>query len=152
MPLVPPLLSYSSTCSRTQFQGLGIYLAIGTLPSQVGDLHYGLSKICREPYYFTRLESCAAWPLELSKQTTLSASRQAPNPFRSLQIKPQRCYTAPHESRRNRRSCCQAAAGSTRSLPPLVHRIHVGPLHALRATRLFCVQTRPPRRPRVCCS
>src|SRR5262249_40347416 len=28
VPLVPPLFSYSSTCSRTQSRGLGTYLAI----------------------------------------------------------------------------------------------------------------------------
>ena len=50
-----------------------------------------------------------------------------PIPFRRS-TKLQRCYTAPHESRRNRRSGCQAAAGSTRPLPPLVHRIRGGPL------------------------
>jgi len=44
-----------------------------------------------------------------------------------LSAKPQRCYTAPHEGRRNRRSCCQAIAGSTRPLPPLVYRIRGGP-------------------------
>src|SRR5258708_33112775 len=32
VPLVPPLLSYGSTCSRTQSRGLGIYLAIGSIP------------------------------------------------------------------------------------------------------------------------
>src|SRR6516162_2252505 len=87
MPLVPPLLSYSSTCSRTQSRGLGIYLAIGTLPSEVGDLHYRFANI-REPYHFTRLESCAAWPLELSKQT-LSA-RAGAQSLSVAQIKPQR--------------------------------------------------------------
>jgi hypothetical protein len=35
--------------------------------------------------------------------------------------------TAPHKSRRNRRSCCQATAGSTRPIPSLVYRIRGGP-------------------------
>src|SRR5436190_23420106 len=39
VPLVPPLLSYSSTCSRTQSRGLGTYLAMGfDLPIAVGSL------------------------------------------------------------------------------------------------------------------
>src|SRR6202035_3066387 len=37
------------------------------------------------------------------------------------------CYTAPHESRRSRRGYCQATAGSTRPLPPLVQRFRGGP-------------------------
>src|SRR5262249_61556130 len=44
VPLVPPLLSYSSTCSRTQSRGLGIYLAMGTLPCEVRDRHDRLEK------------------------------------------------------------------------------------------------------------
>ena len=64
--------------------------------------------------------------------------------------KPRRCYIAPHESRRNRRSRCQAAAGSTCPLPPLVRRIQGGP-HRLRGrARLYCDQTWPLRRPHVC--
>src|SRR5262245_65360058 len=39
VPLVPPLLSYSSTCSRTQSRGLGMYLAIGR------DLHIGVGNL-----------------------------------------------------------------------------------------------------------
>src|ERR1700738_3171809 len=39
VPLVPPLLSYSSTCSRTQSRGLGTYLAMGLdLRVSVGSL------------------------------------------------------------------------------------------------------------------
>jgi len=36
-------------------------------------------------------------------------------------IKLQQWYTAAHEGRRNRRSCRQATAGSTRPFPPVVH-------------------------------
>src|SRR5882724_6663595 len=38
VPLVPPLPSYSSTCSRTQSLGLGIYFAMG-LSSIIGEAH-----------------------------------------------------------------------------------------------------------------
>src|SRR5262249_28542781 len=71
VPLVPPLLSYSSTCSRTQSRGLGRYFAIGTLLRGRRPI-WPLSKIVREPYHFTRLESCTAVLLQLSKQTLCS--------------------------------------------------------------------------------
>src|SRR5262249_39640127 len=50
----------------------------------------------------------------------------------------------------NRRSCRQAAARSTRPLPPLVHRIRGRPLRPRRGTRLHCDQTWSHRRPHVC--
>ena len=59
VPLVPPLLSYSSTCSRTQSRGLGTYLAVGTPRSEVGDLHYGLAKYVASRT--TLLASSHAW-------------------------------------------------------------------------------------------
>src|SRR5204863_9994042 len=39
VPLVPPLLSYSSTCSRTQSRGLGTYLAMAL------DLHIAVGNL-----------------------------------------------------------------------------------------------------------
>ena len=58
----------------------------------------------------------------------LAENRERANliPVRLL-TKSQPCYTPPHESRRNRRSHCQAAAGATRPFPPLVHCIRGGP-------------------------
>ena len=60
------------------------------------------------------------------------------------------CYIALYESRRNRRSCCQPAARSTRPLPQLVHRIRGEVAQSRGGARFRCDETRPPRRPRVC--
>jgi hypothetical protein len=74
----------------------------------------------------TKLISCSSSSTMRAFSPAIQRAGGRPIPFR-CSTKPQRCYTAPHESRRNRRSCCQAAAGSTRPLPPLVHRIRGGP-------------------------
>ena len=73
--------------------------------------------------------------------------QQTPLPWLT---KPRRCYTALHESRRNRRSDCQAAAGSTRPLPPLVHRIRGWPHRPRRGAQLHRYQAWPLRRPHFC--
>src|SRR5262249_34447256 len=52
---------------------------------------------------------------------------QWPNPFSVAQRSLSGAILRHMKVEENRRSCCQAAAGSTRPLPALVHRIRGGP-------------------------
>ncbi len=67
-----------------------------------------------------------------SREVTVATGIQVGSP------KPRRCYTAPHESRRDRPGNRQATAGSTLPLPPLVQRIRGGPRRPRQGAGLVC--------------